>query len=130
MPSLNRHILNSTAWAVFIQTLAEDGGTLQDLAQESGLSIWTISKVLRSLHKRGAIHVASWDNDTLGRPSVRLWKLGRAKDAKRPARKSNTQKCRDYYEKQRQVAAATGCDVKAARVAGTRRNMFGVLEVI
>ncbi len=130
MPSLSAYVLNSTAWAIFIQTLAEDGGTVQDFVEESGLSRWTVSKVLRSLHKRRAIHITSWEKDALGRLSVRSWKLGRKKDAPRPPAKSNVQRCRDYYEKQQQIAAATGCDVKTARVSGTKRNMFGVLEAM
>lgn len=128
MPQMNKHIANSTAWAIFIQALATDGGTLQELADESGMSYYTISKVLRALHKRKAVHIKSWERDIAGRYMVRLWALGQAKDAKRPARKSSLQRCREYYAKQQQIAAATGCRVKDARLTGARTNAFGVLE--
>lgn len=128
MPSMNAHMLNSTAWAIFIQTLAEDGGTVNDLTEESGLSAYTVRRVLHAMYKRKSIHITSWEKDTLGRPNVRAWKLGRKKDAPRPPAKAGVERCREYYSKQQQVAAATGCLVKEARVAGMKRNMFGVLE--
>lgn len=128
MPSLKAHVLNSTAWAIFIQTLAEDGGTVNDLSEESGLSAYTVRRVLHAMHKRGAAHITSWEKDTLGRHTVRSWKLGRKKDAVRPPAKASIERCREYYVKQQQVAAVTGGNIRTARVAGMKRNMFGVLE--
>lgn len=128
MPNMNAHVLNSTAWAVFIQGLAEDGGTVNDLAEESGLSAYTVRRVLHALHKRRAVHITSWEKDTLGRHTVRSWKLGRKKDAARPPAKANIERCREYYVKQQQVAAVTGGTVRTARVTGTRMNPFGLLE--
>lgn len=125
---LDKNMLNSTAWAIFIQTLADDGGTVNDLAEESGLSPYTARRVLHALYKRKAVHITSWEKDVLGRHTVRAWKLGRAKDAKRPPPKSNVNYCREYYLKQQQIAAATGCKVRAARLAGTRISPMGTLE--
>lgn len=55
--------------------------TCQELADETGLSYVTVLQYTRELHLAGAAHVSGWEKDALGRDTVRIYGLGRGKDA-------------------------------------------------
>lgn len=128
MPSTKRYLLNAAAYATFFEMLSNGGGTIRDIAAETGLAEMTVRKVISVMHRRKTVYIVSWEKDLMGRSSVRSYALGPGKDAKRPPPKTAAAKCAAYYIKQKQVAATTGGLVKEARLAGTRVNVFGLRE--
>ena len=117
MPSVNTHLSNAIAWAVFIETLVNDGGTVKELAEESGLSYYTVRKVVHQLRKRKAVYISSWEKDALGRASTMCFTYGNKRNVPRP-KMSNSEKCGRYYQKQKQIAFVTNSKAKEARIAG------------
>jgi hypothetical protein len=53
------------------------------LAELTGLHYVTVLQYTRELHRAGAAHISSWEKDVRGRDSVKIYKLGVGRDAKR-----------------------------------------------
>ena len=77
--------VNATAYAWLIKALRRGDMTLAELAEETGLHYLTVALYTRALHKVGAIHIADWAPDPLGRMALKVYKLGPGRDAKRRA---------------------------------------------
>ena len=75
--------INAIAQAQLIRLLLEGAYTCQQLAEETGLHYVTVLQYTRELHKAGAAHIASWEADSRGRDSIKVYKLGAGRDAQR-----------------------------------------------
>ena len=64
---------------------ALESGTLsmQELADETGLSYVTIRKFCTAAHRKKMIHICCWENDAKGRNLVIIYKWGKGTDVKR-----------------------------------------------
>lgn len=69
--------------AKLIKMLLEDGYSCEELAQETGLNYVTVLQYCRELHLAGAAYIMRYDKDTRGRDSIKVYKLGASRDAKR-----------------------------------------------
>lgn len=76
--------LNAVLYATLLAELVEGPTTRQEMIDHTGLSRQTILSLVRALHERGLIHVASWERDSRGKHSIAAFQFGRAKDVKRP----------------------------------------------
>lgn len=54
------------------------------LADRNSLSYEAVREFINDLRKVRFIHVADWRTDTMGRRSIKLWKLGYGEDAPKP----------------------------------------------
>ena len=86
------------SYAQLIKALRYGDMTLYELAEETGLHYLTVALYTRELYQAKQIHIARWENDTLGRSAVKIYKLGPGKDAPRrvltPAQRQQTRRDR------------------------------------
>lgn len=69
------------AIAVMVARLVEGPATVQDIADESGLSEQSVRGYMRAMRKRRAVHVATWEHDAAGRQTRAAYRLGHKPDA-------------------------------------------------
>lgn len=95
------------AMSCMLKALNQDqGASLQELAEETGLSTDTLSVYLKTFARHGLVHVQSWEQDILNRYNIRRWKLGTKPDATKPApRKLTRTEQRKRWREQKQVQA-------------------------
>jgi hypothetical protein len=90
--------INAILQAQLIKLLLEDEYSCEELAQETGLNYITVLQYTRELHRAGAAHIVRYEKDRLGRDSIKVYKLGAGKDAKRarlsPAQRQQRQRDR------------------------------------
>jgi DNA-binding IclR family transcriptional regulator len=99
-----------------------EGATSADITEASGLSHATTRGYLRMLRKEGAVHVSSWEPDHSGRLSLRVYKLGAGKDARRPRPQFDhaefQRRLRAKHRQIRQMHRAAGALVEHQSVSG------------
>ena len=93
--------VNAIAFAKMMGCLME-GATCKEVAEETGLHYMTALSYIRELHREGAVHVSGWQQDTRGSHTIRVYKVGRRKDAARPV-KSRAEVVRRYREKKKRL---------------------------
>lgn len=83
---------NHLAIAEIISTMAvTKGASVAEMVQYSGWHKLTVWRLMRNFKKRGAVHIAGWENDSRGRASISLWALGPGEDAPKPGRRTKEQ---------------------------------------
>jgi len=75
--------INAITQAKLIKLLLDGTYTCAELAQETGLHYVTVLQYTRELHREGAVHIRAWEKDIHGRDSMKIYKLGAGRDAKR-----------------------------------------------
>jgi len=105
--------INAITQADLIAHMIEGIHSCQGLADLTGLHYVTVLQYTRELHRTGAAHIASWEKDVRGRDSVKVYKLGKGKDAKREKLSS--------IERQARVRARKKAHNMAKVMAGTAR---------
>jgi hypothetical protein len=75
--------INAITQAHLILLLLDGDRTCEELAEETGLHYVTVLQYTRELHRAGAAHIVRWEKDSRERDSLKVYKLGRGKDAKR-----------------------------------------------
>lgn len=126
--SLYRHLMHAAAYAHMIDMLLHEGGTVQDLYEETGLNQNTIRKFTAALRRRKLIYVARWEPNSIGRHNVPNYRIGKQPDAKPPPKKTDTQKKRDYNERRKVIAASLGLPVHKVRMRDVGRGFFNALK--
>lgn len=81
---LNAHLL-----ALMLDELLDGPCTSQAMADRTGLFILTVNKTMRAFYQEGVVHIAAWERDAADRMTVRVWGLGRGKDAKKQIKKKS-----------------------------------------
>lgn len=71
--------------AKLVKLLLDGTHSCAELAASTGLHYMTVLDYTRHLHREGAAHIAEFRADTRGRDSIKVYKLGPGKDAKRYA---------------------------------------------
>ena len=75
--------INAICYAELIKLMLEGIYNCQELADETGLHYVTVLQYARELHLAGAAYISTWEKDTRGRDVVKIYKIGKGKDAKR-----------------------------------------------
>lgn len=57
---------------------------MRELSEATGLHYQTVREYLKALHKQRVIHIATWEHDSMGRATHRVYMLGQGKDAPKP----------------------------------------------
>ena len=76
--------LNAICVAKLIRYMQEVPSSVYDIAEYTGLGIATSRRFLLALAKEGATHVASWDQDSIGRFTTKVYAFSEGKDVPRP----------------------------------------------
>ena len=102
--------INGFTQAVLIKHLLEGVYSIRELADITGLHPVTVTDYTRELHRVGAAHIDHWEKDNRGRDSIKVYKLGPGKDAKRekltPAQRQA--RCREKARAIRMIQATAG----------------------
>lgn len=85
-------------FALLLEELLDGPSTAKALAEHTGMGHRYMCRLVKVLHAKKVIHISAWERDALGRMAVKVYALGRDKDAKKPvkARKAIN---RDYRSK-------------------------------
>ena len=75
--------INAISQAQLIKAMLDGTMTCQELAEHTGLHYVTVLQYTRELHAAGAAHICCWEKDCYGRDSLKVYKIGEGKDAKR-----------------------------------------------
>lgn len=90
--------VNASAYGRLIELMLDGTLSCRELAEETGLHYLTVLDYTRALHKASAAHISSWEKDAKGRDCIRIYKIGRGKDAKR-TKISAADRAKAYREK-------------------------------
>jgi len=75
--------INAIAQAQLIKALLDGVYTCMELAEITGLHYVTVLQYTRELHSAGAAYICAWEKDSRGRDSIKIYKIGEARDAQR-----------------------------------------------
>ena len=94
--------VNCFIFTKLIKLLMEGTRSCAELAEETGLHKLTVYQYTKEFHKAGLVHIATWENNAYGRPSIRIYMWGPGKDATRTTLPRN-EIHRRYKERQRKT---------------------------
>lgn len=83
------------AYAHLIKAMEDGERSCAELAEATGLHILTVYHYTKALHQVGMCHIAERRTDNRGRALIRIYKLGRGKDAPRVVR-TPSQRAKQY----------------------------------
>ena len=75
--------INAITQARLIEAMLDGVYNCMELAEMTGLHYVTVLQYTRELHRAKAAHICNWDKDSKGRDVIKIYKIGRGKDAKR-----------------------------------------------
>jgi serine/threonine-protein kinase RIO1 len=75
--------INRFTQALLIEAMLDGVYTCAELAEMTGLHYVTVLDYTRELHRVKAAHICGWEKDSKGRDVIKIYKIGRGKDAKR-----------------------------------------------
>lgn len=84
-----------------VAALAEGPATVQDIAEETGLTDMSVRGYIRAMRKRRVIHIARWEHDAAGRQTLAAYQLGQKRDAVRVPPRSRAEMARHYRARKR-----------------------------
>lgn len=94
--------VNALAFALMVKAVYEKPRTLHEIADLTGLHLWTVRHYIKALHKQELVHITKWDPDTMGRDTTPYWTFGMGVDVPR-RRKTGSQKMRELRARQREA---------------------------
>jgi hypothetical protein len=94
--------INALSYAILLKNLMEGTMDCQELADATGLHVLTVYDYTKAMYKQGAIHICAWEHDRLGRCNVRIYMLGKGRDAIKTT-KSRSQVSADWRTRQKQI---------------------------
>jgi predicted ArsR family transcriptional regulator len=94
--------IGAMSYAILLKYLAEGTRDCQELAEAVGLHVLTVYDYTKAMYKQGVIHICAWETDSLGRCNVRIYMLGKGKDAIK-SKKSRIQISADWRARQKQI---------------------------
>lgn len=75
--------MGAITYAKLVKAMLDGVYTCQELADETGLHYVTVLQYCRELHLAGAAHICGWEQDSLGRDALKVYKIGSGKDKPR-----------------------------------------------
>lgn len=95
--------VNAMSYGLLVRYMLEGEHTCHELAGLTGLHYLTVLQYARELHAAKAAHICRWEKDSRGRDALKVYKIGRGKDAKR-TRMPETERTRNYRARKRSIA--------------------------
>lgn len=75
--------VNALSFAQLVKYMNEGTYTCMELAELTGLHYVTVLQYTREMYRAKAAHIAMWEKDSWGRDALKVYKIGRGRDAKR-----------------------------------------------
>lgn len=97
--------INAFTQAKLIEAMLDGVYNCQELAEITGLHYVTVLHYTRELHRAKAAHISGWDKDICGRDVVKIYRIGRGKDAKREKLTGAQRQARTREKKKAQEVA-------------------------
>jgi hypothetical protein len=97
--------INAFTQAKLIEAMLDGVYNCQELAEITGLHYVTVLHYTRELHRAKAAHISGWDKDSRGRDVVKIYRIGRGKDAKREKLTGAQRQARTREKKKAQEVA-------------------------
>ena len=97
--------INALTQAKLIEAMLDGVYNCQELAEITGLHYVTVLHYTRELHRAKAAHISGWDKDSRGRDVVKIYSIGRGKDAKREKLTGAQRQARTREKKKAQEVA-------------------------
>ena len=97
--------INAFTQAKLIEAMLDGVYNCQELAEITGLHYVTVLNYTRELHRAKAAHISGWDKDSRGRDVVKIYRIGRGKDAKREKLTGAQRQARTREKKKAQEVA-------------------------
>ena len=97
--------INAFTQAKLIEAMLDGVYSCQELADLTGLHYVTVLHYTRELHRAKAAHISGWDKDSRGRDVVKIYRIGRGKDAKREKLTDAQRQARTREKKKAQEVA-------------------------
>ena len=97
--------INAFTQAKLIEAMLDGVYNCQELAEITGLHYVTVLHYTRELHRAKAAHISGWDKDSRGRDVVKIYRIGRGKDAKREKLTAVQRQARHREKKKAQEVA-------------------------
>jgi hypothetical protein len=70
-------------YAESIKYLISNDVTINKFSKFTGFNASKSGRILRAFYKYNLIHISDWEQDRRGRDSIKIYKWGKGKDAKR-----------------------------------------------
>ena len=77
--------MGAVLYGRMVEMMLDGTFSCKEIAQETGLHYVTVLEYARELYRAGACHIAHWDKDSHGRDLIKIYKIGKGRDAKRSA---------------------------------------------
>lgn len=77
------HKLNAFTYGKLVALMLEGAYSADELSEKTGLHYVTVYEYCRELHNARAAHICEWRRDAKNRESIKIYKIGRGKDAQR-----------------------------------------------
>ena len=97
--------INRFTQARLIEAMLDGVYTCAELAEITGLHYVTVLDYTRELHRAKAAHICGWEKDAKGRDVIKIYKIGRGKDAKREKLTGAQRQARTREKKKAQEVA-------------------------
>ena len=94
--------VGAISYAQLVLHMLQGDLTCKELAKETGLHYVTVLQYARELHAVKAAYISCWEKDSLGRDNIKVYKIGKGRDAKRSAQ-SRAEIARTYRSKLRGI---------------------------
>lgn len=85
--------INALSFALMVRSLCDGPKTLHQVAEATGLHVWTVRQYVKALHKQEVIHIKGWIPDSMDRDVTAIYAWGMGIDMPR--------RCMTGAEKQR-----------------------------
>lgn len=114
-----RRRLNALSIAQMMVAIQDEALTLHELVDLTGLAIMTVRSYVLTLHREGGCHIAHWEQDSRGAYTTPAWRMGRKKDAAKPAKRTSATRSKDYRARlaQKQILSAMAGPLSVAEHA-------------
>lgn len=85
MPDPRRKMVkvNALSYGKLVALMLDGVHSCLELAELTGLHYVTVLQYTRELHSAGAAYIDHWEKDSFGRDAIKVYRIGRGKDAKR-----------------------------------------------
>lgn len=83
MTKIKQVKVGALSYAQLVLHMLEGVHNCRELADLTGLHYVTVLQYTRELHAAGAAHICAWEKDTRGRDAIKVYKIGKGRDAKR-----------------------------------------------
>lgn len=93
--------VNAMAYAHLVELMLDGTHSCRELADITGLHYVTVLDYTRAMHRAGAAHICAWEKDKRGRDLIKVYRIGRGRDAKRQ-RLTAQQRSAKYRAKMKQ----------------------------